>query len=122
MLRNHILAIGVLTLPALSPGQSPPPITEFATPTALSEPSFMTIGPDGALWFTEFTGNKIGRITTAGAITECPIPTAAVGPDGITAGPDGALRVTEYNLNKIGRITTAGAITEYLVPTAAVGP
>ena len=29
-------------------------------------------GPDGALWFTEFYGNKIGRITTpnqAGPVT-----------------------------------------------------
>ena len=33
-------------------------------------------GPDGNLWFTEYGGNKIGRITTAGVITEFAIPTA----------------------------------------------
>ena len=27
-------------------------------------------GPDGALWFTEYNDDKIGRITTAGGITE----------------------------------------------------
>ena len=40
-------------------------------------------------------GNKIGRITTAGAFTEYPIPTASSNPEGITAGPDGALWFTE---------------------------
>jgi streptogramin lyase len=44
-------------------------------PTAGSSPTSITVGPDGALWFTEQTGNKIGRITTAGVITEYPIPT-----------------------------------------------
>lgn len=31
-------------------------------PTPNSEPSGITAGPDGALWFTEFDGNKIGRV------------------------------------------------------------
>ena len=49
------------------------------------------MGPDGALWFTEYDGNKIGRITTAGAVTEFPIPTAGSQPSAMTVGPDGAL-------------------------------
>ena len=39
-------------------------ITEFHTPTSLSFPKFITAGPDGNLWFTEFGGFKIGRITS----------------------------------------------------------
>src|SRR5216683_1046064 len=67
-------------------------VTEFPVPTASSNPNGITAGPDGALWFTEFNGNKIGRITTAGGITnEFKIPTANSGPVGIVAGPDGAL-------------------------------
>jgi virginiamycin B lyase len=62
-------------------------------------------GPDGALWFTEQAGNKIGRITPAGAITEFSIPTPGAAPLFITAGPDGALWFVESNVNKIGRIT-----------------
>jgi streptogramin lyase len=50
--------------------------TEFPIPTANSEPIGIAPGPDGALWFTEPLVNKIGRITTAGAITEFPLPTA----------------------------------------------
>jgi streptogramin lyase len=66
----------------------------------------ITAGPDGNLWFTEYGGNKIGRITTAGSITEFAIPTANSGPTGITAGHDGNLWFTESNGNKIGRITS----------------
>ena len=34
---------------------------EFPIPTPFSRPGEMVIGPDGALWFTEIHGNKIGR-------------------------------------------------------------
>jgi len=37
-------------------------MTEFLVPTANSGPCGITAGPDGALWFTEELGNKIGRI------------------------------------------------------------
>src|SRR5438046_8978896 len=93
---------------------------EFTLPTPRSEPGGITAGPDGNLWFTEGSTNRIGRITTAGAITgEFTIPTANSYPNWITAGPDGNLWLTEDCGNKIGRITTAGAITgEYTIPTA----
>jgi len=45
------------------------------------EPTAVTRGPDGALWFTEYTGNKIARITT---------------------GFDGALWFTLWNLESMG--------------------
>ena len=35
-------------------------------PTPQSAPWEIAAGPDGALWFTELLGNKIGRITTDG--------------------------------------------------------
>jgi len=76
-------------------------ITEFTTPTPFSNPAGITVGPDGNLWFAEYSyevsgkpgvqhgGNKIGRITTAGQITEVAIPTPYARADGITSGPDG---------------------------------
>ncbi len=93
-------------------------ITEFPVPTASSEPAPIAAGPDGNLWFTEITGNRIGRITTSGMVTEFPVPTAASQPIGIAAGPDGNLWFTEGAGNKVGRITTAGVITEFPVSTA----
>jgi streptogramin lyase len=92
-------------------------IVEYPVPTAGSQPQGIALGPDGALWFTESNGNKIGRITVDGTITEFPIPTASSDPFGIAQGPDGALWFTEINRNKIGRITVGGVITEYPLPT-----
>ncbi len=67
------------------------------------------MGQDGALWFTENSGNKIERITTAGVITEFPVPTSSSGPRGIVAGPDGArdeflLAATAQNLRKLAKL------------------
>jgi virginiamycin B lyase len=51
-------------------------ITEFALPTAGSDPFDIAAGPDGALWFTQQDGNRIGRITTgAPAPVPAPVPT-----------------------------------------------
>jgi virginiamycin B lyase len=99
-------------------------ITHFPIKTAGGAPDGITVGPDGNLWFTEFTANKIGRITPAGVVTEFPVtPTVDSAPVGITRGPDGNLWFTEFNGNNIGRITPAGVVTEFPVtPTVDSGP
>jgi len=101
------------------------PYTEFALPQlsekdCASGPQGITIGPDGALWFTD-SADKIGRITTQGQVTEYALSTWAH-PMGITTGPDGALWFTESNLDKIGRITTQGRITEFALPSSLDSP
>src|SRR5262249_40171461 len=83
----------------------------FNIPTSGSTPGFITVGPDGALWFTEFNASQIGRITNGGIITEFPVLTQKSGPNGITTGPDGALWFTENLAGKIGQ----------LIPTATTG-
>jgi virginiamycin B lyase len=93
--------------------------TAYGVPTGSSSPWGIASGRDGALWFTEYNGNNIGRISTSGAITEYLV---GAGPQGIASGPDGALWFTEYNGNNIGRISTSGAITEYAVPTLNSSP
>lgn len=97
-------------------------IVEYQVPTANSQPVSIVAGPDGNLWFTEFRGNKIARMTIAGTVTEFPIPTANSQPDDMDVGPDGNLWFAEVLGNRIGRITTDGAITEFLVPTANSRP
>ena len=81
-------------------------------------------GPDGALWFTLYKLNIIGRITTSGVVTlfNCPTPDLQINANSITSGPDGALWFTQSNLNKIGRITTFGSMTEYTLPVANSSP
>jgi streptogramin lyase len=80
-------------------------------------PLGITAGPDGNLWFTEYSDNQIGRITPDGAVTEFPTPTPGSQPQALTAGPDGNLWFTELNGNNIGRITPSGTITEFAVPS-----
>ncbi|HTU82912.1 MAG TPA: hypothetical protein VMF61_12320 [Candidatus Acidoferrales bacterium] len=84
-------------------------ITEYTIPTAGSDPMGITVGPDGAIWFAEYVGNKIGRIpVTATAsspqITEYSVPTPGSRPYGVAAGADGAVWFTEEAGNQIGRL------------------
>lgn len=88
-------------------------IHEFALPNSSSEPFGIAAGPDGSVWFTELTGNRIGRITYHGAITEFALPRSGSSPVDIVAGPDGNLWFTESSGNAIGRITPQGTITEF---------
>lgn len=96
-------------------------VTEFAIPTAASDSYNIAAGPDGALWFTEEAGNKIGRITTSGTITETPLTSGFDNPEAITGGSDGALYFIEFDSSPfgryVGRITTGGSITaDYSTP------
>lgn len=98
-----LLQVGCAGAPSPSPQRS---ITEFAVmPSSHSEPISIAVGPDGALWFTNFD-DRIGRITVQGKITEFVVPTPNSRPTAIIAGPDGALWFTEAGANKIGRIMT----------------
>jgi virginiamycin B lyase len=76
----------------------------YTIPTAGSQPWGIVNGRDGALWFTEWAGNKIGRVTTGGAFTEYPLPTPAAEPQGIARNSDGSLWFVESAANRIGRI------------------
>ena len=95
-----------------------PQINFYTIPTTHSWPEGIATGPDGAMWFTEYCGNKIGRITTFGAIEEFALPSSSDGPDGITNGPDGALWFTGLGSDVIGRISTDGTPSSFAIPGA----
>ena len=95
-------------------------LTEFPVSTAVN-PDFITVGPDGALWFTDQNSTSLRRITTAGAITEFPVPGSYL-PHGIATGPDGALWFADFGNNKIGRVVltaTANPVITGLSPSSA---
>lgn len=54
-----------------------------------SQPYSIISGPNGKIWFTEYGGSKIGRITKEGAVSEyrglydSPVPSIATGKDGM---------------------------------------
>src|SRR5204862_1265978 len=86
-------------------------LVEFPIPTPNSQPSRITAGADGNLWFAETApgGSRVARITLAGVVTEFPIlPAANAGVVDLTAGPDGNIWFTERDASKIGRITPDG--------------
>jgi hypothetical protein len=105
---------------------------EFPLPIAQSQPSAITTGPDGNLWFIENrcpaceidapdSIQVIGRITPSGTITEFEVPSTKGKAffdtrGGIVTGPDGALWFTEPVNNRIGRISTSGTISEFDMP------
>jgi streptogramin lyase len=96
--------------------------TAYPIPTANSQPRGIVVGPDGNIWFTEYHGNQIGRLTPDGVFTEFPIPTPGGNPDGITNADDGNLWFLELGAGKLGRITPTGVITEYPMPNPDTNP
>jgi virginiamycin B lyase len=112
-LRRLLLSSAVAVL-AAAPLRAQVTIDQFPVPTGGSRPYTIVAGPDGALWFTESIGNKIGRITTSGSFKEYPVPTADSGPYGIATGPDGNIWFTERFGDQIARFKIAGqGITEF---------
>ena len=90
------------------------PLDSSYEPTV--DPFGITAGPDGNVWFTEPSGNLIGRITPSGRVTTFAIPTIG-DPISIITGSDGALWFTEMDGNRIGRITTYGMVQDVTAPT-----
>jgi streptogramin lyase len=113
---GRITTSGVVTefsLPAVPPATGSP----SGTPDSPATPAAITVGPDGALWFTGIPG-EIGRMTTSGVVTEFPITATA---QAIAVGSDGALWFTGIS-GEIGRITTSGVVTEYPLPEVQGDP
>jgi virginiamycin B lyase len=98
------------------------PAVPYPVPTPNAGLFGIALGPDGKVWFTELSGNKIGRLSVTDGITEFPIPTLASGPYAIASAKDGRLYFTEFNGNKIGAITTSGVIDEIPIPTPNAHP
>ena len=91
-------------------------ITSYSSPkihlsTASYTSNGITVGPGGALWFTNPGNNTIGRITTTGRVKDYK-GAGIANPWAITAGPGGALWFTDGGFGgggyAIGRITTSG--------------
>jgi virginiamycin B lyase len=62
-------------------------VTLYPAPTPMSQPYWLVLGPDGALWFTEINGNQLGRAqlgrTPGGLPRTGGPPAGAAGPDRI---------------------------------------
>ncbi|MGQ4599621.1 virginiamycin B lyase family protein [Nocardia sp. R6R-6] len=104
--------------------------TVHRVPTPNAVPQGLTIGSDGAIWFSESFGAKIGRIDPdSGAITEYPIatpevPAPSMGP--LVLGADGNLWSANGGFtggSTVGRFnTTTHKIDYFALPRPASGP
>lgn len=107
---------------------APAPITEYPVNTTGGQMNGVALGPDGNVWFVDYSGN-IDRITPAGVISVFPtLPPqfSLSGPNQIVAGPDGAMWFTEteccFSGLSIGRMTTSGAVTHMRYTSNSLQP
>lgn len=107
---NSSNTIGRFSIPN---GRRKPKFTTITIPTMHSDPWGIVAGPDNAMWFTESSENRIGRVALDGSITEYKLQ-KGLGPTSITAGPDKALWFTKHAW--IGRITKTGNVTYFSIP------
>lgn len=77
----------------------------------------MVAGPDGAMWFTQYSPSAISRIATDGATTTYPVNGQ---PITITRGPDGNFWFT-MEQHEIGRITPSGLVSLIPMPRGQHG-
>src|SRR5204863_877446 len=120
--RHAAILVLCLCLPSISRAST---IRETAVTTPSSDPTAITAGPDGRVWFVERLGNKVGALAQDGTITEFPIPTGGSQPAGIVAAPPSetepaGLWFTEQAAGKVASINAETAeLLEFPTLTAS---
>jgi streptogramin lyase len=66
----------------------------FAMPKG-TRPGGMASGPDGNIWFTDSSGNMVGRMSPSGVLRQFLLPRRLAQPVAIVAGPGGRMWFTE---------------------------
>jgi virginiamycin B lyase len=110
-MRRWLSAAALTCLTFAAPAAAAPTVTEFPLPTANAGAGDIVLGPDGNLWFTEKTANKIGRVTPGDppVIQEFDVASTFAEPFNITVGPDNRIWFSGKNNNAggVGRMNPA---------------
>jgi len=73
-------------------------------------PERLTVARDGAVWFTDPQGNRLGRLFPNDSRADYfPLPVYRSGPASIVATPDGSIWFTEHAADQIAIFVTPGA-------------
>ncbi len=100
-------------------------ISEWATPSANSQPLHVVPLSGTQFYFTESTKNRIGELnTSANTVQEWTLPSGSL-PHGIVLDAAGNIVFCGYSGNFIGVVNpnaTTSQLTAYMVPTAKSGP
>ncbi|HEX9295461.1 MAG TPA: hypothetical protein VF881_06485 [Polyangiaceae bacterium] len=96
-------------------------IKEYDLPTPNARPHDPARAPDGSLWYTGQSANKLGRLDPrSGKIREYPLKTPNSGPHGLTADKAGNIWFTAISAAYVGRLNPkTGEVTEYPLPDPA---
>ena len=114
--RKYLCGLGIVALAASTAGQQlwlaagerkattdGRPV-EFPLPTPNSGPTTLALAPDGVVWFTQSSGNRIGRMNPDGSgLREFPLPQPDSSPRIIALGSDGNMWFSEHTGNRMGR-------------------
>ncbi len=106
------------TIYAVTLGDSPA-VTPYVT--GAGQPNGLTLGPDGALYYSDFGAGRVYRVPVDGMREQ--VTTSAIAQaNGVAFGPDGALYVCSYAGGTLLRLTLAnGAETERTVFARSLG-
>ena len=98
-------------------------VTEFDLPDKDGSTHELTLGPDGNVWVTQQTQEKLVRITPRGAQRSFALPPGS-GPHGIRFDSHGRLWITLEFANAIAQIDGTGQIVKppYPIPSRGAGP
>jgi virginiamycin B lyase len=94
--------------------------TAFDVPTRNSGLGDIVVAPNGAVYFLEMTGNRIGHLV-GGRFEEFAVPTPRSGLMALAVAPDGAAWFTELRGHRLGRLRD-GTITEFELPRRDARP
>jgi virginiamycin B lyase len=97
-------------------------IEEFKIPTTPSWPTGLALGRNGALWFNETKGNRVGVLRTDATIEEYPLPTDGAHPTGMVIDHDGTVWIAERDAGKVARLRPGGGFVELGLPTRDAKP
>jgi len=111
-----IFALLAIATIVIAPSASAfPPAGTVTTYPGITNPSYATQGPDGAMWVTSFGTNSLSRMTTSGTVTATYTGNAFTFPTRIVTGGDGNLWFLRQG-QALVRMTTAGVTTEFTGP------
>lgn len=89
-------------------------LSEYALPTANSQPGWGTSGLGGDFWFSEEGANQIAKVSSQGDVTEYAIPTVNAKPGQMLLWGN-AVWFAETGTHKLGRIDQSNQIVEILI-------
>lgn len=115
--RLYVGSPGTQSIFAVDLSASTPAATTFLR--SAGQPNGLTIGADGTLYYSDFGGGHVYRVTPEGMRTQ--ITTARIsGANGVAFGPDGALYVDSYSAGTLIKLTLTDGL-ETARETVATG-